>query len=114
MDGITLTGGDGGGRILNVAPWTQFFDLKGQPPPGRTVNDVTIRNVRGTFRSLGTLRGNPGDTLRDLTLENFDLTLADEKFTLGPTENLTVKNVRVNGKAFVLPAPTAAPAPASH
>ena len=114
MDDITLTGGEGGGRLLNVAPWTQFFDLKGQPPPKRTVNDVTIRNVRGAFRSLGTLRGNPGDALRDITLENIDLTLADEKFALGPTENLVVKNVRVNGRAFVLPALTVAPAPASH
>lgn len=114
MDGITLTGGEGGGRILNVAPWTQFFDLKGQPPPKRTVNNITIRNVRGVFRTLGTLRGNPGDTLRDITLEHIDLKLADEKFTLGPTENLVVKDVRVNGKPFVPPPPLAAPAPPSH
>jgi polygalacturonase len=103
MDGITLTGGEGGGRVLNVAPWTQFFDLKGLPAPTRTVSRVTIKNVRGTFRSLGTLRGNPGDGLRDITLENIDLKLTDEKFTLGPTENLVVKNVRVNGQAWVLP-----------
>lgn len=114
MDGITLTGGGGGGRLLNVAPWTQFFDLKGHPAPKRTVNNVTLRNVRGEFRSLGTLRGNPGDTLRDLTLENIDLKLTDEKFALGPTENLVVKNVQVNGKPFVLPAVMTAPAPGSH
>lgn len=111
MDGITLKGT---GRLLNVAPWTQFFDLKGQPAPKRTVNNVTLRNVRGTYRSLGTLRGNPGDTLRDLTLENIDLKLADEKFALGPTENLVVKNVQVNGKPLVLPAVMTTPAPGSH
>lgn len=114
MDGITLTGGGGGGRILNVAPWTQFFDLKGHPAPKRTVSTVTIRNVRGEFRSLGTLRGNPGDVLRDITLEDFELKLSDEKFALGPTENLVVKNVRVNGKAFVPPEPMATPPPPSH
>jgi polygalacturonase len=114
MDGITLTGGEGGGRILNVAPWTQFFDLKGLPPPSRTVNNVTIRNVRGTFRSLGTLRGNPGDVLRDITLENIDLKLSDEKFALGPTENLVVKNLVVNGQPYAMPEPMKAPAPASH
>lgn len=114
MDGITLTGGEGGGRILNVAPWTQFFDLKGQPPPKRIVNNVTLRNVRGEFRTLGTLRGNPGDTLRDLTLENIELKLADEKFALGPTDNLVVRNVRVNGRPFVPPPPLAAPPPPSH
>ena len=114
FDGITLTGGGGGGRLLNVAPWTQFFDLKGHPAPSRTVSDVTLRNVRGEFRSMGTLRGNPGDVLRNITLENIDLKLADEKFALGPTENLVVKNVMVNGKPFVLPAPLATPAPPSH
>ncbi len=114
MDDITLTGGGGGGRILNVAPWTQFFDLKGHPAPKRTVSNVTIRNVRGEFRSLGTLRGNPGDVLRDITLENFEVKLSDEKFALGPTENLVVKNVQVNGKAFVLPAPMVAAPPPSH
>ncbi len=111
MDGITLKGA---GRLLNVAPWTQFFDLKGQPAPKRTVNNVTLRNVRGAYRSLGTLRGNPGDTLRDITLENIDVKLADEKFALGPTENLVVKNVNVNGKPWVLPAVLAAPPPPSH
>jgi alpha-L-rhamnosidase len=103
MDGITLTSGEGGGRLLNVAPWTQFFDLKGQPEPKRTVSKVTIRNVHGTFRSLGTLRGNPRDILRDITLENIDLKLSDEKFMLGPTENFVVKNVVLNGQGWTPP-----------
>lgn len=103
MDGITL---NGSGRLLNVAPWTQFFDLKGQPPPARTVSNVTIRNVTGKFRAFGTLRGNRDDILRDITLENFDLTLDDEKLILGPTENLVVKNVTINQHAYTPPAPT--------
>ena len=103
LDGITLRGG--GGRILNVAPWTQFFDLKGQPSPPRLVNDVTIRNVKGDYRSMGTLRGNPNDVLRDITLENFDLQLSDDKFAPGPVEKFVVKNVRINGHDLVLPAP---------
>ncbi len=106
MDGITLAGE---GRVLNVAPWTQFFDLKGHPPPSRQVNDITLRNIRGKFRTLGTLRGNRGDVIRDFTLENLDLALDDEKFALGPTENLVLKNVRVNKRPYELPAPSAAP-----
>jgi hypothetical protein len=47
-------------------------------------------------------------------LENIDLKLADEKFALGPTENLVVKNVQVNGKPLVLPAVMTTPAPGSH
>jgi parallel beta-helix repeat protein len=108
LDGIRLTGG---GRLLNVAPWMQFFDLQGQPPPARQVNDITIRNVTGSYRSLGALGGNAGDSLRDITLENIDVKLVDEKFTLGPVENLVLKNVRINGKPFTPPAVTPPPGP---
>jgi len=96
FDGITLEGGQG--RILNVAPWTQFFDLKGHAPPSRTVNDITLRNVSGEFYTLGSLGGNPGDTLRDITFENVDLKLVDERFEPKGIENLVMKNVRINGK----------------
>lgn len=104
MDGIKLAGS---GRMLNVAPWTQFFDLQGQPPPARTVNDVTLRNVTGEFRAFGTLRGNKDDTLRDFTLENINLKLDDEKLVLGPVENFVLKNVVVNKRPYALPAPAA-------
>jgi alpha-L-rhamnosidase len=101
VENITLAGH---GRLLNVAPWRQFFDLKGLPAPSRRVNDITLRNLHGTYRTLGTLRGNPGDVLRDITLENIDVKLADEAFVLGPVENLVLRNVVVNGKPFTLPA----------
>ncbi|HEX2854861.1 MAG TPA: glycosyl hydrolase family 28 protein [Opitutaceae bacterium] len=105
MDGIKLAGS---GRMLNVAPWTQFFDLKGLPPPTRTVNNITIRNVTGEFRTLGSLRGNKGDVIRDITLENIDLKLTDKQLQLGQIENLQLKNVRVNGEPYQLPKPNAA------
>ncbi len=96
IDGITLEGGMG--RVLNVAPWKQFFDLKGHAPPTRTVNNITLRNVKGEFHTLGSLGGNPGDTLRDITLENFDLKLADPVFEPREVQNLVMKNVRINGE----------------
>lgn len=98
IDGVTLEGGMG--RILNVAPWTQFFDLKGHAPPSRTVNNITIRNVRGEFHTLGTLGGNPGDTLKNITLENMDLQLVETDFSPGKVDNLLFKNVTVNGAPF--------------
>jgi polygalacturonase len=101
IDGITLSGGLG--RVLNVAPWTQFFDLKGHAPPSRTVNNITIRNVKGEFQTLGTLRGNPGDTLRDITLEKIDLKLETTDFNLGEVENLVTRDVLLNGKPFQSP-----------
>jgi polygalacturonase len=98
---------NGQGRIINVAPWKQFFDLKGEAPPHSVVSSVTIRNVTGACRTIGTLRGHAMSELRDVTLENIDLAVTNEKFAPGPVENLVVKNVNVNGKPMVLPAPRA-------
>jgi polygalacturonase len=98
IDGIRLEGGQG--RMLNVAPWTQFFDLKGHAPPSRTVNNITIRNITGAFHNLGSLGGNPGDTLRDITLENIELELAAPGFKPGKVQNLVMRNVKVNGQAI--------------
>ena len=106
FDGITLAGG--GGRLINMAPWLQFFDLKGEPQPSRTVNNITLRNIHGEFRSLGGLQGNKGDTLRDFTFENIDLKLADEHFAASDVQNLVLKNVRINGKDYAAPIPPAA------
>lgn len=100
MENIRLAGG---GRLLNVAPWMQFFGLKGQPPPSRRVNNITLRNITGAYRAFGVLRGNPGDTLRDFTLENVNLTLTDAKLAVGQVENLVLKNVVVNGQPFTAP-----------
>lgn len=103
MENITMAGT---GRILNVAQWTQFFDLKGHTMPSRQINNVTLRNIKGEYGSLGTLRGNAGDVIRDITLENIEVKLTNDRFALGPTENLTLKNVNVNGKPYELPAVT--------
>ncbi len=97
IDGITLAGS---GRVLNVAPWTQFFDLKGHAPPTRSVNNITLRNISGAFYTLGTLRGNPGDSLRDITFENIDLKLADPRFEPGEVKSLVAKNVMLNGSLY--------------
>ena len=99
----------GGGRVLNVAPWAQFFDLQGRPAPARTVSNVTLRNITGSYRTLGVLRGNPGDMLRDITLENIDVKLTEETFAPGPVQNLVLKNVVVNGRPFEAPGPAAKP-----
>lgn len=101
FDGITLEGGQG--RVLNVAPWMQFFDLKGHAPPKRTVNNITIRNVTGKFHTLGSLGGNPGDTLRDITLENINLKLIDSAFAPDGVLGLVVKDVVINGNSYQVP-----------
>jgi polygalacturonase len=104
-----LTLASTGGRLLDVKPWTQFFDLKGHPLQPSVVRNVTIRNVTGSYGSLGVLNPNAIDTVDGITLENISLTVADEKFELGQTvKNLAARNVTINGKPFVAPAPVEA------
>jgi alpha-L-rhamnosidase len=100
IENITLSGS---GRMLNVAPWTQFFDLKGHAPPSRSVANIAIRGVVGSFGALGALGGNPGDTLQDITLENIDVTLGNPDFKPGRIGNLAMKNVKVNGVPLTSP-----------
>ncbi|MFL6332456.1 MAG: glycoside hydrolase family 28 protein [Pyrinomonadaceae bacterium] len=97
---ITL---DSTGTILQVQPWTQFFDLKGQPPPKSVVRNVTLSNVRGSYGSFGTLQGNPGQTeISGITLENIDVQLKNEKLNAVDVKDLKVRKVTVNGKPYSL------------
>ena len=97
---ITL---DSTGAILNVQPWKQFFDLKGQPPPKSIVRNVTLSNVKGSHGSFGTLQGNPGQTeISDITLENIDVQLKSEKLKSADVKNFKIEHVIVNGKPFSL------------
>ncbi len=103
-----LTLDSDGGRLFDVKPWTQFFDLKGHPLQPSVAKNVVVRNVTGRYGSLGILNPNAIDTVDGITLENINLTLTDEKLELGEVvKNLTAKNVVVNGKPFEKPKPVA-------
>jgi len=97
---ITL---NGTGTIVQVQPWKQYFDLKGQPPPKSVVRNVTLANIQGRYGSLGDLEGNPGQTeIRDITLENIDVQLKNEELHAVKVKDLKIQNVKVNGKPFSL------------
>ncbi|MBV8856948.1 MAG: exopolygalacturonase [Acidobacteria bacterium] len=97
------------GSLVEVRPWRQFFDLQGQPPPKSVVRNVTLSNVRGSYGSFGELQGNPGQTeISDITLENIDVRLKNEKLNAVDVKNLKVEHVTVNGKPFSL-TPAASP-----
>jgi polygalacturonase len=102
IDGVQLSGG--AGRLVQVAPWRQFFDLQGHAPPVQRISHVVLRNITGTFGSFGTLHGNPGDTISDIVLQNIDVRLADPRLSVGPVENLVFDHVVVNGVATEAPA----------
>lgn len=92
--------------ILDVKPWRQFFDLKGQPPPNSVVKNISLSDIKGTFGSFGVIQGNPGQTeISDITLKNIDVKLNDGELIADSIKNFKVENVTVNGKPFSLPPP---------
>lgn len=98
---ITLE--NAGGALIEVRPWKQFFDLKGQTPPKSTVRNVTLTDVKGTYGSLGEIQGNPNQTEIDgITLKNIDVQVKNEELKTVDVKNLKIENVKVNGKAFAM------------
>lgn len=103
VDGIEATGAQ---AIFDVKPWTQFFDLAGHEPPQSIVRDVTVRNVTGSFRSLGELRGNPGDLIEQVVLADVAITVDTPRLTVAEGQPLECTNVLVNGAVFTPPRST--------
>ena len=95
---ITLAGS---GAIFEFRPWTQYFDLQGQPPPKTVVKNVTVSGIKGSFGSFGEIVGKPETTISDITLENIDVTLKSEKLKVGKVNNLRSR-CNVNWKPFAL------------
>jgi polygalacturonase len=89
---------DGAQAVFDVKPWTQFFDLQGHEPPQSVVRNVVVRNLQGNVRSLGELRGNKGDVIEDVVLENISLTAGSSKLRTDFAKEITAKDVEVNGK----------------
>lgn len=93
------------GALIEVRPWRQFFDLKRQPPPNSIVRNVSMTNVKGSYGSFGEIQGNPNQTtISDIKLENIDVQLKNEGLKAVNVKDLRLKNVKVNGKAFEMPA----------
>jgi alpha-L-rhamnosidase len=98
MSDITLVDG---GVIFKVSPWTQYFDLKGQAPPKAIVRNIKISNVKGTADSFGELTGHEQTTISNIQVADVDVQLKNTEFKVGKVENLSFKNVKVNGKPFI-------------
>lgn len=86
--------------IFDVKPWTQFFDLQGHGPQPSVVRNVTVRNLTGNVRSLGELRGNEGDTIEHVKLENIDITADNARLRTDAPGAVYCKDVVVNGEPF--------------
>lgn len=71
-ENITVEGITGScGVIIALAPWTQFFDLKGSTEkPFGTVRNITFSNIDVKANSLGTMKGNPDDKISGIVFKN--------------------------------------------
>jgi alpha-L-rhamnosidase len=95
FDGISM---DRAQALFDVKPWSQFLDLQGHPLQKSVVRNVVVQNVTGTVRSLGELRGNDGDVIANIVLENVDVASAAPRLRTGEVTGLRMNNVRVNGE----------------
>jgi alpha-L-rhamnosidase len=105
LDDITINGP--GVTILSVAPWTQYFDLKGQQPPTSLVRNIKLSNIKGTGGSLGIVKGNNGTTFEDISLKNLNVTLKHADYDVSSFKTATLDGVVINGTAVTAPASVA-------
>ena len=91
----------GGGQLLRVQPWKQFFDLGGEAPPTSIVQRVTVRQVRGKIGELGTLLPHERATIADFTLADIEIAAVDGKLAVAASAGLSVERVVVNGQPLV-------------
>jgi alpha-L-rhamnosidase len=89
-----------GGQMVSIEPWAQYFDLKGQPAPSQLVENISITRITGATGSFGKIAGPPKSVLRNITLEDIDITLKKTEVTIQNVEELKVHNVKINGVPY--------------
>jgi polygalacturonase len=92
---------DAPGTMINLAPWTQYFDLEGHAPPSQLVENVSIVNVTGTTTGFGKIDGPANSVVRDLTLKDINLTVTKPGAVIQNVQGLKVENVMINGQPLV-------------
>lgn len=96
---ITSEGPSSG--IVNMAPWSQYFDLQGMEPPKSIVKNLNFIGIKGTFSSFGTIKPNPGQTdISDVLFKNLDVTIENGKLNTSGVSGLRFENALVNGKPY--------------
>lgn len=99
--GITLDADSG--SIIAVRPWTQYFDLKGAPPPKSIVRNISLVDIKGRFGTFGKIAPNPGQTeIGDILIKDVAVTLDKPVLDVSGADRLRLENVVVNGKPLTL------------
>lgn len=90
------------GTIIEMAPWKQFFDMKGSSEkPFGTVRNITFSNINVTCSRFGTIEGNPSDLVSNILFKNIKAT-AETPELKNKYPGVKVQNVIVNGSPLVM------------
>jgi polygalacturonase len=103
-ENITIEGITGScGLLIALAPWTQFFDLKGsKEKPFAIVRNITFSNINVQCNKLGDIKGNPADKISDILFKNIKLTAKTPTLETNSYPNINTENVTVNGTPFLI------------
>lgn len=84
-------------RFIYVAPWTQFFDMKGHAPlPPSRSHHITMRNMEFACRDFFDVKKSDQYRLSDFTFENLRIEAENPVIDTTAIDNFTIKNVRIN------------------
>ena len=103
-ENITIEGITGHcGVLIEVAPWTQFFNLKdNSEKPFGTVRNITFSNINMQCNRMGEIKGNPADKISDILFKNITLKAASPTLITNNYPNIKTENVIVNGAPLII------------
>ncbi|AHF15125.1 rhamnogalacturonidase [Niabella soli] len=85
--------------FFSIGPWTQFFDLKGQPEPHSSARHITFRNCTVQCNDFLNIKPSKQYSLSDFSLENLNIMASGgTNIALDFIKNFSLKNIRVNDK----------------
>jgi hypothetical protein len=86
------------GTLINMAPWTQYFDMKGsKEKPYGTIRNITLSDIDVSCDKFANLQGNPTDTVSNIVFRNVTATAKTATFT-NIYKDVKFENVTLNGK----------------
>lgn len=84
--------------IINVNPWKQFYDMKGDnAQPYCIIRNIVFNNIDVECQSIGVIKGNPNDMFSNITFKNMNIK-AEKKGIDTTVKGIKIKNVFINGE----------------
>ena len=87
--------------MIDLNPWSQFFDLGGsEAKPFGVIKNIKLSNIKVKSTKFGEMQGNPLDQVSDFSFQNVEVTTPNPMLK-NKYEDVKFENVVVNGKAIV-------------